>query len=86
MRFNSPTVNLRIKPDVYIKLLRDLRHYMTCNLTVTREPGISFPIGVLENIRIYFTHYSTDEEAKAKWIERESRIRYANLFIMVYGS
>lgn len=37
MRFNSPTVNLRIKPDDYIKLLRDLRHYMTCSLTVTRN-------------------------------------------------
>ena len=82
LRFNSPTINLWISPCDYIIFLRNLPYYLSCDMTFTTEPGISYPIGVLDDIRIYFEHYTTEEEAKRKWIERSSRLRYDNLFVM----
>ena len=82
MRFNSPFVNLYILPKDYIKMLRDLKRYMSLELVEVKENGISFPIGELEDIRIYFMHYSTFDEAKFKWNQRRERINYDNLFIL----
>lgn len=28
-----------------------------------------YPVGKLEDIHVYFTHYETFEQAKQKWIE-----------------
>lgn len=82
LRFNSPFVNLWMKPDDYIKLLQKLEYYLSCEMTFTEEANISYPIGVLDDIKIYFQHYKTPEEAKQKWCERSERIDINNLFIM----
>lgn len=82
MRFNSPTVNLWMKPDHFIRFLQDIQHYLKCDMTFIEEPNVDYPIGVLDDIKIYFQHYQTKEEAKNKWIERSKRINFDNLFIM----
>lgn len=82
LRFNSPFVNLWMKPNDYIKLLQKLEYYLSCEMTFTEESNISYPIGVLDDIKIYFQHYKTPEEAKQKWFERAERIDMNNLFIM----
>lgn len=82
MRFNSPFVNLWLKADDYIKILKNLQHYLECDLGFTQEPGINYPIGVLDDVKVYFTHYKTCEEAKEKWTERSKRLNMDNLFIM----
>ena len=82
VRFNSPFVNLWIKPKDYIKLLSCLEDYMDEELYFIEELGIHYPIGVLKDIRIYFQHYTSKEEAKEKWNTRKNRINYDNLFIL----
>lgn len=82
LRFNSPFVNLYILPKDYIKMLQDLKRYMSLELVEVKENGISFPIGELEDIRIYFMHYSSFDEAKIKWNQRKDRINYNNLYIL----
>ena len=82
LRFNSPFVNLWIQPWDYIKMLESLNYYMSCELSFTQEDGITYPIGLLDNIKIYFMHYESEAEAKHKWEERSSRMNYDNLFIM----
>lgn len=82
MRFNSPFVNLFIKPKDYIKLLTDLKGYLNIPIKFTREDGIDYPIGVLDDIRIYFQHYSSEEEAIEKWNRRKERINYQNMFVL----
>lgn len=82
LRFNSPFVNLWIKPDDFIKFLKNIHHYLECELSFTEEENISYPIGILDDIRIYFCHHSTKEDARNKWIERSKRINFDNLFIM----
>ncbi len=82
LRFNSPFVNLWIKPDDFIRLLSNISHYLSCEMTFVEEPNISYPIGLLDDVRIYFQHYATKEMAKEKWVERTKRINFNNLFIM----
>ena len=80
--FNSPFVNLWMKPDEYIKMLQNFRTYMSYELTFIQENGIDYPIGLLGDVRIYFQHYGSEEEAKQKWEERSARLNYENLFIL----
>ena len=82
MKFNSPFVNLWMKPHDFIKMLKDIQYYMTCELVFTKEEGIDYPVGLLDDLRIYFEHYKSEQEAKAKWEDRSKRINWSNLFIM----
>lgn len=82
LRFNSPFVNLWIRPKDYIKMLKDLKGYMESDLVFVSEEGISYPIGLLKDIKVYFQHYSSREEALKKWNERKNRINYDNLFVI----
>ena len=82
LKFNSPFVDLWIKPKDFIKICGNLKDYMNCNLSFTTEEGIDYPVGILKDIKIYFQHYKTDKEAEYKWKERKQRINYENLFIL----
>ena len=82
LRFNSPFVNLWIKPKDFLKILSDLRTYMDAPLTFIKEEGIDYPVALVRDARIYFMHYDTEAEAEAKWNERKKRINYENLFVL----
>jgi len=83
LRFNSPTVNLFIYPDDFLKYVKNLAHYCKCNLTFIKEKDISYPVGLLGDIKIYFMHYKNEQEAAFKWAERAKRIDFNNIFIMM---
>ena len=51
-------------------------------LSFIKGEGIPYPIGLLDDIHIYFQHYHTEEEARRKWVERTQRIDLTNLFIL----
>ena len=82
MRFNSPFVNLWMKPNEYIKMLTDLKGYMAEDLSFVKEDGVDYPVGLLKDVHIYFQHYDSEEEAKQKWDTRKDRINYDNLFVL----
>lgn len=82
VRFNSPFINLWIKPKDFIKILTDLRNFMDMPLIFTYENGIDYPVGLIRDVKIYFMHYDSEAEAEAKWNERKQRIDYDNLFIL----
>jgi uncharacterized protein (DUF1919 family) len=81
--FRSPFVNLWLKPKDFIKYLSDMDHYIQCELSFVKEDGINYPIGKLDDIRIYFMHYKTEEQARMKWVERTKRIDREHLFLMM---
>jgi len=91
--YNTPFVVFFIIAPDYIKLLKDLRTYMSMTLTFTdiskykrinqersQQHGL-YPIGVLNDIEIYFMHYKSKEEAFEKWERRKARINWNNLYI-----
>ena len=82
LKFNSPFVNLWIKPKHYVQLLSNLELYMNTDLEFIEEEEINYPVGKLLNVIIYFQHYSSSEEALEKWNKRKERIDYNNLFVM----
>ena len=63
LQFKSPFVNLWLRPKDFIKLLSSLREYMGYDLKFTTEEEIEYPVGLLKDIKIYFQHYKTEEEA-----------------------
>lgn len=82
LKYNTPFINLWMKPNDFIKFLSNIRYYLSCEMQFIEETGISYPIGVLDDVSIYFQHYPTPKEASEKWIERSQRINFDNLFIM----
>lgn len=78
----SPTVNLAIEINGFIKMVGNLEWYMKQKITRI-EDGSEYPVGELgEGIRINFIHYKSFEEAVQKWDERKNRINWDNLFIV----
>ena len=84
IRFNSPFVNLYILPDDFIQIARNLPFYMNCELMEYKQHQYTFPVGMLDgDIKVFFMHYKTFQEAKEKWDLRKKRINYNNLFFMM---
>ena len=78
----SPTVNLFILPDDYLRLLKDLNNNLQSDV-VKVESGRSFPAGMVNGCKINFMHYKTFEEGKQAWIKRAQRIDYNNLLVVL---
>ena len=87
LRFNSPTVNLWFEPAVFVRFLNNLDYYLhDCKIKEDVETSkiAGYPVGMLDDIKIYFMHYDSIEQAKQKWEERLARLNSNNLyFVMV---
>lgn len=81
-QFRSPFVNLYLLPKDFIKFCKKMKYYLELPLNFTTEEGIDFPIGFLDDIRVYFTHYKSQEDAEQKWNTRKQRINFDNLFFI----
>lgn len=82
MKFLSPTINMFIWQDDFLKFVLDLPHYLGCELQFieTEEP---YPVAMLDDIKLYFNHYKTAEEAREKWEDRKKRMHMDNLYILM---
>lgn len=80
-RFLSPTIDLYFEPADFIKFVNNLNYYLS--LTPKVSMGQKYPIGTLEDIKIFFVHYSSCEEAIAKWEERKKRVNYDKIFVIM---
>lgn len=77
----TPTVNLSIGMDDFVKMAENLKWYMEQEFTKLKTEE-RYPVGMLGDIRVNFVHYDTFEEGVRKWEERKKRINWDNLFIM----
>jgi uncharacterized protein (DUF1919 family) len=48
------------------------------------ESDYNYPVALLGDIKIYFNHDKSKEDARTKWNERKLRINYDNLFVIMY--
>lgn len=82
LKFNSPFVNLWLLPKDFLKFCERMDHYVAEELKFVKEDGIDYPVGLLDDIKIYFQHYSSKDEALQTWNRRKLRIDKRHLFIM----
>lgn len=82
-QFRTPTVNLWFEAKDYIKMITNLKHYMSLEPKEVKNNFCNYPVGRIDDITVYFMHYHTFEEAVEKWDERKKRINYDNLFFMM---
>ena len=80
--FNSPTINLSMDTDDFIKLVSNMKYYLGQEIVEIEDKNHQFPCGMLDDIKIRFNHYDTFEEAVYKWNERKKRINWDNIYIM----
>lgn len=81
LQFKSPTVNLWMENEdffIFLKRFEELK-----NEKITFFDKAEYPIGTLDNVKIHFNHYQTNEEALQKWNERFERINYKNIYVIV---
>lgn len=69
LQFLSPTVNLYIKAQDFIKFCENLKYYLSIDQMIQcKEPGIvedrKYPVAYLGDILLYLVHYHTVEEAQ----------------------
>jgi len=95
LKYTSPTIGLFIMESDYVKMLSDLRGYLSKELefidprssrfynalTENGKNDITYPVAKLGDIDIFFMHYSTKEEARGKWERRKKRINYDRLLV-----
>ena len=82
LQFLSPTVNLKILPDDFIKFVENLEEYLSIE-PIKIESELPYPVAKLKDITIYFVHYKSFEEAVAKWNERKQRVDFDNIRVMM---
>lgn len=86
LQFLSPTVNLYIKAEDFIKFCENLKHYLSIDKMIPcKEPDIvedrKYPVAYLGDILLYLVHYHTVEEAQQKWNSRKKRINWEKIVI-----
>ena len=77
----TPTVNLSIEMNDFVKMVKNLKWYMEQELVEAKEEA-KCPVGILGDIKIYFIHYVSFCEGKSKWEKRKKRINWDNIFIV----
>lgn len=82
-KFNSPTVNCWFEPYDFIKFVCNLKTYVHEKLIEDLNNDCSYPVGILGDIKIYFQHYSSFDDAKTAWDRRVVRIQYDNIYVMM---
>lgn len=93
-RFRSPTVNLIIHEVQFLLFCQHLREYSQCPVEeptpeeMEKFASVNYPIGILRggelpDIYLYFVHYKSFAQAKAKWEERFARVNYDDIFVIM---
>lgn len=83
--FYSPTINLLIPMDDFIRFAENLEWYLQQPVLQTFEDGISYPVGMVGDIKIYFMHYNTFEKAVKAWERRKRRVVLNPENIFIFG-
>lgn len=87
LQFLSPTVNMYMNAEDFMKFCENLDHYIRIDEMVEcTDSSIigdrKYPIAILGDIYLYLVHYKSVEEAQRKWNERKLRINSDKIVIL----
>lgn len=85
LRFNSPTINLYMEAEDYIRFLENLDYYLDIDANELEflDEKVDYPVGILRDIKIYFVHYSKEKDIIEKWNKRRKRINKKSLCVIM---
>ena len=99
LAYLTPFVGTMVLTPCYIKLLKNFKFYMDCELQFIpqskyeernierRERNDFYPIATLNNdLEIHFFHYKNEREASAVWNKLKEGINWDDLYIKIDGS
>lgn len=86
LQFLSPTVNLYMNAEDFIKFCENLSFYIGIDkFEICTDENVigdrTYPIAYLGDLTLYLVHYSSVEEAEKKWNERKRRMNWKNIAI-----
>lgn len=88
LQFMSPLINMWEDHDDYLRLLSDPHYYMSLKpqFLETCDNGQipPYPVVMLGDVKIRMNHYRDYDEAMECWMRRVKRIRWDNLFVMLW--
>lgn len=87
IQFRSPTVNMFMRAEDFVKFCENLEHYLSVESFVEcKAPQIiedrTYPVVWLDDILLFLVHYRSVEEAQLKWDERKARVNWDNIVII----
>ena len=89
IRFLSPTINMFIEDENFIKLVYDFRHYMTVKPEAVTDryvdpidSNVVYPKIRVDDIELCCLHYSDCNEAIEAWNRRRVRVNFENVFVI----
>ncbi|MFI1770806.1 DUF1919 domain-containing protein [Thalassobellus citreus] len=77
--YNSPFIGLFIYGPCYLRMLSNFEYYLKQELKfvpVSKYPDRikNYPVALLDDIEIHFTHFDNEQEANDKWNRRRTRM------------
>jgi uncharacterized protein (DUF1919 family) len=77
--YASPFAGMFLYGPCYLKLLKNLQYYLNQPLQFiesSRYPDRpkTYPVALLDDIELHFSHYKTEKEAAEKWYRRTKRL------------
>lgn len=79
LEFQSPTINMFFSPFDFNKLITNLDYYLSLSIEFVemrydQNLKKDYPVGKLDDIRLYFNHYINFEDAISAWDRRKKRM------------
>lgn len=83
--FSSPTVNLVIPGEGFVRLVEDLPHYLSIEAVPAgwcEEDEKRFPLLRVDDVIVHAMHYASGEEAAAAWNRRRKRVNLGDVRVI----
>lgn len=75
LQFLSPTIDMYMNNLGFIKFACDLKYYCSLDIDFI-ETEDKFPVAMCGDIKLYFNHSKTANDAEDDWNRRKARINY----------
>ncbi len=90
LQFSSPTVNMFIEDENFVKLVENPHHYFSvdakpyndCYVDKVGDDELVYPVIQVDDIFLCCMHYENCQEAVEAWNKRRLRVNYDKIFVI----
>lgn len=87
--FMSPFINMFLRDEDYLKFLTEPHRYIGSKIEIFSSAynntlKMEYPVCKCDDIYLHFNHYKSFEDAEGNWNKRCERIKWENLFVMMF--